>query len=53
LGRSWAARERRQSIETIGSAVVEAFHQMSVAVHRHLDRLVTEPGLEAIKLESI
>ncbi|HEX9865722.1 MAG TPA: hypothetical protein VGC03_12205 [Acidimicrobiia bacterium] len=50
MGRSWAAREGGQSVETVGGAVVEPFHQMSVAVHRHLDRGVSEPGLDGLRV---
>jgi len=41
---SWAAPGVGQLVETVGGAVVEALHQVSVAVHRHLDRGVAEPG---------
>ncbi|HLF43852.1 MAG TPA: hypothetical protein VJA46_10060 [Acidimicrobiia bacterium] len=50
MGRSWAAREVGQGVETVGGAVVETFHQVSVAVHRHLDRGVSKAGLDGLRV---
>ncbi|HZY30262.1 MAG TPA: hypothetical protein VFF86_01340 [Candidatus Methylomirabilis sp.] len=46
LGRSWAAPALRNRAEPVGGTVVESFHRVPVAVHCHLDRLMTELGLD-------
>jgi hypothetical protein len=48
LGRSWAAPALRNGVETVSGPVVEAFHEMPVAVRGHLDRGVSEAGLDRL-----
>jgi len=48
LGRVWAAYRCGDCIESGSGLVVEAVHEVSVAVHGDLDRGMAEPGLDAL-----
>ena len=46
LGHAWATNGLGDGVETVGGLVVEAVHEVPVAVDGDLDRGVPEPGLD-------
>ena len=46
LGHAWATGGLGEGVETVGGLVVEAVHELPVAVHGHNDGGVAEAGLD-------
>lgn len=46
LGHAWATNGLRDCVETVGGLVIEAIHEVPVAVDRDLSRGVPRPDLD-------